>query len=798
MSERTGSSTAAERLFQEWLDLYRSGVAPGVETFLADTPDMPEALALEVRELAAGYERLRSRIGAGGGGSKPGRLIGDFQLIRQLGAGGIGVVWEAEQLSLKRRVALKLLSPYFSLSERTLERFHREAEAGARLAHPGIVPILSVGEEEGVHFMAQELVPEGRTLADRIADLRSRAELPRGYYAGVVELFTAVAEALGHAHSQGVVHRDVKPSNILLTPDGRPKVADFGLALVDDSSDLSRTGEVMGTPYYMSPEQVASRLIRIDHRTDVFSLGATLYEALTLTRPFEGDTSQQVYEKILTVDPVDPRVVRSRVPRDLSVICTKALEKDVQRRYADMQAFAADLGRFARNEPIVARPPGPIERAVKWTKRHPIPTTGGGVAAVALIVITILFFKIRDERDRAWQQAYRASIGPAALTLESDSFQAAQEMLAACPTILRGWVWKHLGLWHSRSRLSLDAFDQRVTGIAYSPDGRRLVAGCFDNSVRVFDAESGELIATLSGLRGNPGRVVFGADGKTLYAVATNYSDDGAGRVHTWDAETLAEIASWVAQKGRVDAFAISGDGARVATGGEAGFRLFDARTHALLLAVDEPGGRVWSIALDADGSRVVTGTDDETVRVWDAASGKELLVLAEPQAKVTALALDPDGRRIVAGTEAGAVHIWDARTGAPLGVFLEHTAQVSSLAIDPNGSRVVSGSEDGSVRIWDLEGRAAREVPEATRGGAAWDDSDLLWREGPVAAVTFHPLGDRVAFCLRDGSMRVVDALADEPVTVLRGQGAKILCVAFDAAGERVATGTQLGSLWI
>jgi hypothetical protein len=280
-------------------------------------------------------------------------VFGDYRLIQELGRGGMGVVFEAEQTSLSRRVALKLLSPHHNLSPTAQERFRREAEAGARLRHPGIVTVHAVGEESGVHYIAQELVPAGYSLGDLLAQDPRNPDSKLLTFPEVAELFARIADALQAAHEAGVIHRDIKPSNILLDEARNPKVADFGLAKVVDQLALSRSGDLAGTPFYRSPEQARSNK-DIDHRTDLFSLGASLYEALTHRRAFEGDTGQLVLQKILDEDPVDPRRIRSQLPVDLSVICLKCLEKRPQERYSSMAEFADDLRRFLRHEPIAA------------------------------------------------------------------------------------------------------------------------------------------------------------------------------------------------------------------------------------------------------------------------------------------------------------------------------------------------------------------------------------------------------------------------------------------------------------
>jgi tetratricopeptide (TPR) repeat protein len=327
-----------------------------------------------------------------------GSVVGDFKLIQPLGRGGMGQVWEAEEMSIQRRVALKLMHAHFELSEKNLERFEREAQAGGKLSHPSIVQVLSVGSADGRHYMAQELVEGSFTLADTLNDFRQADEVPEGYYRQMAALFAQIGKALAHAHEQGVIHRDIKPSNLLIGSDDQPKVADFGLAMMEDQLSLSRTGEFMGTPFYMSPEQAATKRMGIDHRTDVFSLGATLYEALTLARPFNGDTSQQVFQQILLIDPPDPKRLRSRVPRDLAVICLKALEKVPDQRYASMADFTEDLERYLTDRPILAKPPTTMQRAVKWARRNPTKSVAAGVAAVSLAALSGLYVQLQEEQ----------------------------------------------------------------------------------------------------------------------------------------------------------------------------------------------------------------------------------------------------------------------------------------------------------------------------------------------------------------------------------------------------------------
>jgi len=341
-------------------------------------------------------------------GRSEARRIGGFRILRPIGRGGMGTVFEAEQESLRRRVALKVLDRAGLDSERALERFRREARAAAKLSHPGIVPVHAFGEEGGVPHIAMELV-QGRTLDHVISGLRAlgRRDLTEGDVAAVLKasgggpdpgaargrnyLYTAcrmiaeVAEAVQHAHDHGIIHRDLKPGNVIVRGDGTPLVMDFGLAQSEGDFSLTETGEFMGTVAYMSPEQVAAKRMGIDHRTDVYSLGVTLYEFLTLRRPFEGNTREQLISQILTKDPVPPRKVNPGLPRDVETIIVKAADRDRDKRYQTAGELAADLRRFLNLEPIVARPAGPVSRARKWARRHP----GEAVAALAGAVLLL-------------------------------------------------------------------------------------------------------------------------------------------------------------------------------------------------------------------------------------------------------------------------------------------------------------------------------------------------------------------------------------------------------------------------
>ena len=381
--------------------------------------------------------------------------LGDFEIVREIGRGGMGVVFEARQLSLNRRVALKVLAGGLGLTPHAVQRFHREAEAAAKLHHTNIVPIYATGEQDGTHFYAMELI-EGPSLNHVIRQLRqaSRTEsagagpappepgsgpgAPSGasltgpyveglatssasaggsstqlssdghYFDTVARLTAAVADALEHAHRHGVIHRDIKPSNLLLAPEGRLSINDFGLARVLEQPGVTMTGEFVGTPAYMSPEQITAGRTPLDHRTDIYSLGATLYELLTLRPPFAGERRDQVLAQILHKEPVPPRKLNPKVPVDLETICLKALEKDPDRRYPTAKAMADDLHRYLDRFAIAAKRAGPAARLAKLVRRNKLAT-----AALALILLlaaaawlsTWFYLRARDEANRREQIA---------------------------------------------------------------------------------------------------------------------------------------------------------------------------------------------------------------------------------------------------------------------------------------------------------------------------------------------------------------------------------------------------------
>jgi serine/threonine protein kinase len=412
---------------REYLADLEAGRAPNRAVYLARHPDLAGALVecFDGIDLAHGAACAMAPLAPLQPEPATGTL-GDFQIVRELGRGGMGIVYEAVQLSLGRRVALKVLPFAAGLDAKHLQRFRNEAHAAAALHHTNIVPVHAVGCERGVHFYAMQLI-DGRPLDLVIRELRSEGQAPakvggttvdlrgsvtaggsasvhsvgrsersRESYRTAARIAAQVADALEYAHNAGVVHRDIKPANLLLDPRGTVWVTDFGLAQVCDVS-LTRTGEVLGTLRYMSPEQAAGRVL-VDHRTDVYSLGATVYELLTLQPIFAGQDRRALLHQILEEEPRPLRQIDRSIPIELETIVLKALAKAPEERYATAGEMAADLRRFLDERPILARRPSLLERARKWTRRHP------AIVASAFVVLAFFVVGLATATALVWRE----------------------------------------------------------------------------------------------------------------------------------------------------------------------------------------------------------------------------------------------------------------------------------------------------------------------------------------------------------------------------------------------------------
>ena len=316
------------------------------------------------------------------------RHFGDYVLFGEIGEGGMGVIWHALQVSLNRAVALKMILAGRLATPDQIHRFHTEAEAAATLDHPNIVPVYETGQEDGQHFISMKLI-DGESLAQQIREgtWRIHSGNKKARQSSIARLMMKSAQAVHHAHQRGVLHRDLKPGNILIDERGEPQITDFGLAkLIEHDDGPTQTGAIMGSIPYMPPEQAEGKFKEVTVAADVYSLGAVLFELLTGEAPFTGENPIQTLQRVVEDEPPRPTALNPNIDHDLETICLKCLEKKPARRYSSAEALAADLGRWLNGEPILARPVKQWERGWKWIRRHPVATGLIGTMALSLLL----------------------------------------------------------------------------------------------------------------------------------------------------------------------------------------------------------------------------------------------------------------------------------------------------------------------------------------------------------------------------------------------------------------------------
>jgi WD40 repeat protein/predicted Ser/Thr protein kinase len=771
-----------------------------------------------------------------------GTRIGRYEVLELIGEGGMGLVYLAQQKEpVRRRVALKIVKLGMD-TKQVVARFEAERQTLAVLEHPNIAHVFDAGTTEaGRPYFVMEYV-KGKSITkycdEQKLSVEERLELFQQVCEGVHH-----AHQKGIIH-RDIKPSNILVS--VQDDKAVPKIIDFGIAKaitqpLTEKTSYTEHGQLLGTPEYMSPEQAEMSCQDVDTRSDIYSLGVVLYELLAGVTPFDAKRLREggidhIQQVICEEQPRTPSArltslgdkakavadsrrtqiitLTRRLHRELEWIPMKAMRKDRTRRYRSASELADDIQNYLTGTPLIAGPESTVYRARKFVRKH-----AGSVAMVALVAVAIVLGLVasillgcRAEQARKQEATARKQVEQALVraenaekatkekaeelrrTLYVNSIQLAdakygevnirrfRELLESCPADLRGWEWYRLRHIADKARMTLRGHSDEVHGIAVSPDGRQIVSGSVDKTLKVWDAATGAELMTLRGHEGGINSVTFSPDGKRI----VSGSEDKTIKI--WDSAAGAELMTLRGHSDEVFGVAFSPDGKRIVSGSvDKMVKVWDATNGDELMTIRGHEGVIGSVSFSPDGRRIISGSMDwtikepwnQTIKVWDAATGAEVMTLRGRHTDdILSIAFSPDGERIISGSFDETVKVWDAATGAEIMTLRGHKLAVADVAFSPDGRRIVSGSNDGTIKVWDVS--------------TGTELMTLVGHENEVRSVAFSPDGMHIISGSRDKTIKVWDAVIRAEAVTLSGHRGAVSSIAFSPDGKRLVSGSN------